>query len=235
MRHNRLLQPKPKTTDIRWQRLTHNEATTGPTFDALLREFKRVLPEPRAKGGGLAAAMSIFLAQLQGMDPESAVDYVRSLCRQRCFQVKDLRLPGRGRAVQWHNEHSILQKALLIAGQMKEDPVNAARTFSLGELREVFLRARFLVSATRAEGPLRVEEWYWPGTSAPPQDPGMLRQALHVMLRHLTVVDRRNYPAVPKESVRYGQMYFMDMGIWRFAGERGLPPKEEIIYFSTHE
>ena len=163
------------------------QAAAAPAFADCLDEFRRVLVVPRGRGGGCVAAMSIFLSRLSELNPGTAEDYIHSLIRQRCFQVKDLQLSGRGRAVQWYNSHPTVEKVVAIAKQLKQDAVTTTRTFSLAGLQEAFVKARFLVSAARQEGALRVEEWCWPG-SEPPQDVESLRTAVCHMLRNLTVV-----------------------------------------------
>ena len=163
------------------------QAAAAPAFADCLDEFRCVLVVPRGRGGGCVAAMSIFLSRLLELNPGTAEDYIHSLFRQRCFQVEDLQLSGRGRAVRWYNSHPTLEKVAAIAKQLKQDAVTTTRTFSLAGLQEAFVKARFLVSAAGEEGALRVEEWCWPG-SEPPPDMESLRTAVCHMLRNLTVV-----------------------------------------------
>ena len=152
-------------------------------------EFKPVLVAPRASGGGLAAVVSVFLAELQDNPAETASQYLIGLCRQRWFQWKDLQLPGRGRGVRWYNEHPVIQRVVGMARHMKEKGLDGG-LFSLEELETAFTRAWYLVSATRPEGTLRVEEWAYPWNAqmATAVDAALTHGALVRLLRHLTVV-----------------------------------------------
>ena len=121
-------------------------------FHNLLPTLRRVESQTREKGGGLAAAISVFLEELSSHQPgeTSAYDHVRALCQQKCFAITGLQLGGKTN--KWYDDHPFVQRAIKIAHQMSDDP--PAR--SMRELQEVFLRARFLMSAkTLVDKPLQ--------------------------------------------------------------------------------
>ena len=70
---------------------------------------------------------------------------------------------------------------------MQDEP----QTFPLKELREVFPRARFLVSVTTMCTPIQVDKWWLPGggrQSQPGSQEKTIHDELNQFLCHLTVV-----------------------------------------------
>ena len=125
------------------------------SFAHLMHDFKRVVSEAHTVGSGLEAAISVFFEQVSDLPKNSAYGRIHTLCQRKCYRIKRLRLTGR--AKQWYNDHPFVARAISVAEQIKGDP----QTYSIEELEEVFLRARFLVSAKTMDTPICVHRWWF--------------------------------------------------------------------------